>query len=231
MARCCAKPRRALHARIADAFERQFADIAEGQPDQLARHCTEAGLIDKAAALWGKAGLRSLKRSALVEAIEQLRRALGLIATLPGTPALRGEEIRFQVALLPPLMHVKGLAAPETKAATERALLLIEQAEALGEPPKDPLLLFSGSPRYVGNEHYRNSTATLARESAAQILALAEKQGDKVMLMVGQRCVAFVLVLTGNFAEALAHYDQAIALYDPVEHRLLATRFGHIRYN
>ena len=66
------KPRRALHARIADAFERQFADIAEGQPDQLARHCTEAGLIDKAAALWGKAGLRSLKRSALVEAIEQL---------------------------------------------------------------------------------------------------------------------------------------------------------------
>ena len=86
--------------------------------------------------------MRSLKCSALVEAIEQLRRALGLIATLPGTPALRGEEIRFQVALLPPLMHVKGLAAPETKAATERALLLIKQAEALGEPPKDPLLLF-----------------------------------------------------------------------------------------
>ena len=218
------KPRRALHTRIADAFERQFADIAEGQPDQLARHCTEAGLIDKAAALWGKAGLRSLKRSALVEAIEQLRRALGLIATLPGTPALRGEEIRFQVALLPPLMHVKGLAAPETKAATERALLLIEQAEALGEPPKDPLLLF----RALRSMWVTNTTefnGDLARESAAQILALAEKQGDKVMLMVGQRCVAFVLVLTGNFAEALAHYDQAIALYDPVEHRLLATRF------
>ena len=184
------KPRRALHARIADAFERQFADIAEGQPDQLARHCTEAGLIDKAAALWGKAGLRSLKRSALVEAIEQLRRALGLIATLPGTPALRGEEIRFQVALVPPLMHVKGLAAPETKAATERALLLIEQAEALGEPPKDPLLLF----RALRSMWVTDTTAfngDLARESAAQILALAEKQGDKVMLMMGQRCVAF----------------------------------------
>ena len=40
-------------------------------------------------------------------------------------------------------MHVKGYAAPETKAATERARLLIEQAEALGEPPEDPLLLFS----------------------------------------------------------------------------------------
>jgi predicted ATPase len=66
------QPRRALHARIADTIERQFPDIAEAQPDLLARHCTEAGLIDKAAGLWGKAGLRSLERSALVEAIEQL---------------------------------------------------------------------------------------------------------------------------------------------------------------
>ena len=42
-----------------------------------------------------------------------------------------------------PLLHVRGYAAPETKAAAERARLLIEQAEALGEPPEDPLLLFS----------------------------------------------------------------------------------------
>ena len=39
-------------------------------------------------------------------------------------------------------MHVKGYAAPETKAAVEQARLLIEQAEALGETPEDPLLLF-----------------------------------------------------------------------------------------
>ena len=50
------EPRRALHARIAETLESQFADIAENQPELLARHCTEAGLIEKAAALWGKAG-------------------------------------------------------------------------------------------------------------------------------------------------------------------------------
>jgi predicted ATPase len=33
------------------------------------------------------------------------------------------------------------------------------------------------------------------------------------------------LVLTGNFAEAVVHADQLVALYDPVEHRPLATRF------
>ena len=137
------EPRRALHARIAEAIESQFAEIAENQPELLARHCTEAGLIEKAAGLWGKAGQRSLERSALVEAVAQLTRALAQIASLPATPALRREQIKLQVALITPLMHVKGYAAPETKAAAERARLLIEQAEALGEPPEDPLLLFS----------------------------------------------------------------------------------------
>ena len=137
------EPRRALHARIAETLESQFAEIAENQPELLARHCTEAGLIEKAASLWGKAGQRSLERSALVEAVEQLTRALDQIATLPATPALRREQIKLQVALITPLIHVKGYAAPETKAAAEQARLLIEQAEALGEPPEDPLLLFS----------------------------------------------------------------------------------------
>ena len=63
------EPRRALHARIAETLESQFAEIAESQPELLARHCTEAGLIEKAAGLWGKAGQRSLARSALVEAV------------------------------------------------------------------------------------------------------------------------------------------------------------------
>jgi predicted ATPase len=45
------EPRRALHARIVETLEGQFADIAEAQPELLALHCTEAGLIEKAADL------------------------------------------------------------------------------------------------------------------------------------------------------------------------------------
>ena len=137
------EPRRALHAHIAETLESQFADIVESQPELLARHCTEAGQIEKAAGLWGKAGQRSLERSALVEATVQLARALDQIAALPATPALRREQIKLQIALITPLIHVKGYAAPETKAAAERARVLIEQAEGFGEPPEDPLLLFS----------------------------------------------------------------------------------------
>ena len=113
--------RRALHARIAETLEREFVDISEAQPELLARHSTEAGLIEKAAAFWGEAGQRSLARSALVEAVEQLTRALDQIATLPSTPARRREQIKLQVALITPHMHVKGYAAPEPKAAAQRA--------------------------------------------------------------------------------------------------------------
>jgi class 3 adenylate cyclase len=92
------EPRRALHARIAETLEGQFADIAESQPELLARHYTEAGLIEKAVSFWRTAGQRSLARSALLEGVEQLKRALDQIATLPATPDLHGEEIKLHLA-------------------------------------------------------------------------------------------------------------------------------------
>ena len=57
-------------------------------------------MIEKAASFWGKAGQGSLARLALAEAEAQLTRALALIASLPGTPALRRQQIKLQVILL-----------------------------------------------------------------------------------------------------------------------------------
>ena len=217
--------RRGLHGRIAEVLEDQFTEIAMNQPELLARHCTEAGLTEKAAGLWGKAGQRSLERSALVEAVEQLTRAIGLIAALVPTPALRREEIKLQVALITPLLHVKGYAAPETKAAAERANLLIEQAKALGEPLEDPLLLYSvlyGV--WVANYVAFNGDAM--RELAAQFLLLAEKQGSVVTVVVAHRMMAVSLLCTGDIVRARVHSDRAAELHNPAEHRSIATQFG-----
>jgi class 3 adenylate cyclase/predicted ATPase len=217
--------RRALHARIAETLESQFAAIAENQPELVARHYTEAGLIEKAALLWGKSGQRSLARSALVEAMAQFTRALDQISTLPTSPAHRREQIRLQVALVTPLMHVKGYAAPETKAAVERARLLIEQAEALGEAPEDSLLLLSVLYAvWIANCLAFNGD--VCRDLAAHAQALAEKQRAKVPLIVAHRMMANSLLFMGDITESRRQYDQAIALYDPVTHRPLATRFG-----
>jgi predicted ATPase len=213
-----------LHRRAAEVL-RDIPGRAAAEPEVIAHHFTEAGLNDLAVEWWGKAADQALRRSALVEAAAQLTRALTQIVALPGTPALRREQIKLQVALITPLLHLKGYGAPETKEAMERARLLIEQAEALGERSEDPLLLFSVLYGFwVANFAVFNGD--VCRELSAQFLALAEKREATVPLMVGHRLIGQSLLYTGEFAQGRAHYDQAIALYHPAEHRQLATRFG-----
>ena len=218
------EPRRML-LRIAVALEDHFAEIAENQPELLARHNTEAGLIEKAAGFWGKAGQRSLSNSALVEAAEQLTRALEQIATLPAAPALRREQIKLQVTLITPLLHIKGYAAPETKAAAERARVLIEQAEAQGEAPEDPLLLFS-TLYGLWTANYVAFNSDVMRDLAAHFLELAQKRGTTFPLVAAHRIMGSSLASAGLLAAARTHYDQGLALYNRDEHRQQATRFG-----
>ena len=222
------QPRRALHARIAETFEDQFAEIAENQPELLARHFTEAGLVEKAAALWGKAAQRSLERSAMVEAVVQFTTARDLVATLPPTPETRRQQIKLQVALLAPLIGTKGFAAAETKAAIERAQALIEEAEALGEPLDDPLLLLSVLYGFWTANLFGFNGKNLI-EISHRIMALAERQGATIALMMGHRTLGAALMATGAFSEGRRHLDQAVALYNPGEHRQFATRLRSMR--
>jgi class 3 adenylate cyclase/predicted ATPase len=217
--------RRALHRAILQTFESQFAELAEVKPELLAHHATESGQIEKAAKLWGKAGQRSLEHSALAEAVEQLKRAVGLIETLPSTPELRRERIKLQVALPAPLMHLRGHAAPETMAACQRAYQLISEVNALGEPIDDPLQVFAALfGIWVANVVAFNGEVVC--KLAAEFLSLAGRQEESTPLMIGHRMVAFSLLLTGNPAQGLPHYNQALALYDPIKHRSLALTFA-----
>jgi predicted ATPase len=75
--------------------------------------------------------------------------------------------------------------------------------------------------------NYVTFNGDVLRDLAAQFLALAKKQAAAAPLMIGYRLAGTALMLTGEFAEALVHLNQAIALYDPAEHRPLATQFGH----
>ena len=45
-------------------------------------------------------------------------------------------------------------------------------------------------------------------------------------LMIGHRLMAHSLLHTGEIVEGRLHYNQALALYDPLKHRTLALRFG-----
>ena len=114
---------------------------------------------------------------------------------------------------------------PETKAAVDRANLLIEQAEAIGEPPEDPLLLYSVLAGYAFVTGVAGNFTAL-RDVADRTFALAEKQQGSAPFVFGHNQMGASLMVTGEIAAGKAHFDQSIALYDPDEHRLLGMRFG-----
>ena len=219
------EPRRALHARIAESIESHFPETAEHQPELLARHYTEAGLIAKAAVLWGKAGERSLARSALIEAAAQLTRALEHMATLPDTADLRREQIKLQLSLAHALIHTKGHAAPETRSAYQQARVYLDEAIAAGEPPEDPLILFS----VLFGFWVANLVAfdgDLVRKHAAEFMERAQRQDVTAPIMIANTVMGISLLYTGHIAEGRDYLDKAMALYNPVEHRSLGMRFG-----
>ena len=136
---------------------------------------------------------------------------LGPDRDLASDTPLRREQIKLQVALIAPLIHLKGYAAPETKSAEERARQLIETAEAFGEPPDDPLLFFSVLYGFwVANMVAFGGDSV--RQLAAQFLELAEKQATAVPLMIGDRLMGSSLLFTGDIAQGQAHFNRAIAL-------------------
>ncbi len=217
--------RRALHARIVEAYDRQFPEIGETQPELVAHHCTEAGLTEKAAYFWGRAGELSLTRSALREAASQFTRALGLIDTLPKTATLRRERINLQIALANALMHTKGYAAPETREALDCARTLVKQAETLGEAPEDPVLFLSVLHGFWVASHVAFE-GNAVRDLSLDLMTLAKKQGTAFPLVLAHRVMGTSLLFLGDIIGGRNHLDAAMALYDPAKHRSLGTRFG-----
>ena len=92
-------PRQLLHGRIAGVIEERFPNVVATAPGTLAHHYAEAGIPDKAASYWTKAGRLSLERSAMVEASAQFERALRLLAELPETTTRRKHEVDLRLML------------------------------------------------------------------------------------------------------------------------------------
>ena len=117
------------------------------------RGFTEAGQIERAAALWAISGLRAAARSALIEAEAQLTRGQAdRIAA--GNPLVAPEQIKVQIGLANTLMATKGFAATETKDGLEKARASIDSVQAVGEVVEDPMALFSTLYERVDRELY-----------------------------------------------------------------------------
>jgi tetratricopeptide (TPR) repeat protein len=211
--------RREYHRRTAQALAEHFPEVAEGGPELLAHHYTEAGMHLQAIAWWSKAGVRASLHSANKEAIGHLSRALELLRGLPDAGQRRGEELQLLVTLGIPLVQVQGYHAPEVERTYARIReLFSEVGEVL------PRLELS----YWGPFAYHVARAELgpAQELAEQLVELGERQRHRELLTLGHRMSAGVAHTRGQLLAAREHIESALryAHFTPEEHQVLARR-------
>jgi predicted ATPase len=212
------KVRQQWHAQIAEALEAHSPEITESHPELLAQHYAEAGLVEKAVAFWGKAGHRSVARSAMAEAAAQFQKGLDQLALLPDIPERRQKELEFFSALGAVLNVVKGSAAPETGQAYARARELWEQ---LGSP-----LEFVQVPCGQSRYHAHRGELDRAQSIAEDLLHLSRRRNDFAGLVMGHYSSGRNLMWVGSFASSRSHLEAVLALYDPTSHHSLVRQTG-----
>jgi tetratricopeptide (TPR) repeat protein len=210
--------RQQLHQQIAHVLEERFPDTKDTQPELLAHHYTEAGLISQAVPYWQQAGQNASQRSAYQEAINHLAKGIEVLKLFPDTPERARQEISLQLTLGPALIATKGWAAPEVEDAYIRARELCQRE---GETSQLFPVLWGLWVFYYVREELRK-----AHELAEQLLALAQGAKDPTLLMEAHMALGTILHPLGEFISARKHLEQSIALYDPQRHRPLAFLYG-----
>ena len=200
--------RQQLHCRIATVLRERFPERAEAEPEMLAHHATEGGLLEDAVIYWHKAGVHANRRSAHDEAVAHLSNGLDLLAKLPESPARDDREIDLQLALGMPLASLKGYGSAGALAAYTRACELC--AKRGSETSKYfPALrgLCSGN-RACGRVHTANALAD-------QLIGIARQSGDSSLLLEAHHVNWTTQYALGKWRSVCEHTDQGLFLYRP----------------
>jgi predicted ATPase len=206
------------HQHIAQVLEAHFPDLCATQPELLAQHYTEAGLLAQAIPYWQRAGQHANERSAHVEAISHLTQGLALLQSLPETVEHTQWELALQMALGPALLATKGYGAPEVETTYTRARVLCQK---VGETPQLFPALWGLWIFYLTRAEHHTAHAL-----GTQLLSLAQHHHAPDLVLEAHAALGVSSLYLGAFAAAQAHLEHGIALYDPQQHREHTFRYG-----
>jgi len=212
------KPRRVLHARIANALASRFPERATREPELLAYHYEQAGLTGPAVEYWHRAARRDAERSANIEALNHFHRALELLKELPQGSERNALELELLLARGAPLLSVKGYASDDMEQNYLRAKDLIQEHSGSEYQFRAiwGLWIF-----HLVRGHLAN-----ARGLAENLLALAHREQSSDLLIEAHRNLGTTYFYLGRFDEARTHLLIAKSLDDPNQHRSHAVRYG-----
>jgi len=213
------RTRQQYHHQVAELLESRFPELAQTQPELVAHHYTEAGAWEQAAAYWQQATTQALSRSANEEAISYLDRGIEAVVALPEAPTRDEQELELQIRLAVTLVPAKGWSAPQTVAAFARAR---ELCHLTGN--RSHLITVNWG-EYTG--HLLRGELDVALQKAREMLRGAERDDDITARLMAHRSIGVTSVHRGDFDSAREHFEGALALYDPVQHRPLAFRYGY----
>jgi predicted ATPase len=211
-----------LHEQVGQAIEHLFVGRLDEHYSDLAHHYSRSGNITKAIEYLQRAGQQKVQQSAYPEAVTDFTAALEFLQTMAQTPERAHQELMLQNALALPLMVTKGFTAPEVGAVHTRALALCRQ---LGETPQ----LFGALSR-AQTFYLTRAELQTARELAERLISLAQRAQNSALLLEAHFGLGTVLYSFGEWVTARAHYEQALALYEPEQWRAALAQGGGVDF-
>lgn len=212
------RKRRQLHGRIATVIQQHFPATVEIEPERLAYHLTEAGLLDEAVRYWRQAGEHAARRSANLEAINHLRKGLELVALLPTSSEVRSQTLTLRIMLGPLLVASLGNAAAEVESTYCAAL---ELCQTTGTDAEHFSVTFG-----LRSLHLVRGEVATAHELGAQLLRTAELARDPDLLLEAHLAFGNTSFIRGEFLAARTHFEECVARYDRHRHHAHAAQYG-----
>jgi class 3 adenylate cyclase/tetratricopeptide (TPR) repeat protein len=211
-----------LHGQIATTLEDKFPDVVTSEPEILARHFTEAGMVGLAIGYWLRAGNLAVSRSANAEAVKHLKRGIELTLELAPSPERVRRELDFYLALGPAVAATKGDASQETSQVFARARELLVLGGG-GATLKDQMTVLWGT--YLA--HSMRGEHRAALDIARQCLDLAADHEHPGISALAHRFMGQTLHFIGSFVDCRAYLEQTLTIYQ-ANQETIATyrRFG-----
>jgi class 3 adenylate cyclase/tetratricopeptide (TPR) repeat protein len=194
--------RRLLHERAGEVIEHLFAERLNDHLNELARHFSRSANTAKALTYLYLAGQQAAGRSAYGEAVAHYTRGLELLKSHPDDPERARCEVDLRIALADSFRWTQGIGAEEIRLTLIRAR---ELCERLGENTK----LFAVLQRIQTHRGIRRLDPRSVRNSAEQLVTLAEAANDPDRLMIAHGSLGMELFSIGEFGTALKHLEQA----------------------
>ncbi len=193
------------HQGVADALIELAPEIAQSEPQLVARHLSRGNRPDLAVAYWLRAGRQSLQRGECGRAQEQLGKGLKAAASLPP------EERRTQEPALR-CAHSTAFAATDGWKASEVAESYARIDEMCAElrPDSPPEQFWALAGRWRMDLMSPDLEAALAK--GRELVELAKVFQEPEMIAESQAALGAALLFHGDLVRAREHLERARAV-------------------